>query len=96
MSRGRRRRLLPTACKTSPGGQPARPYKEEDHDCRYPRQAHVTSTDGTKIGVTVSGQGRPLAVSPGDHSAHTIQQEADDIAAVLDLVGPDAIPLGHS
>jgi pimeloyl-ACP methyl ester carboxylesterase len=94
-----------------------------------PRQAHVTSTDGTKIAVTVTGQGRPLVVSPGalnaaqdwqiladllaprfttyaidrrgrgasgDNGEHTIQREADDIAAVLDLAGPDALLLGHS
>ncbi|WP_421106442.1 alpha/beta fold hydrolase [Streptomyces sp. NEAU-S77] len=94
-----------------------------------PRQAHVTSTDGTKIAVTITGQGRPLVVSPGalnaaqdwqvladllaprfatyaidrrgrgasgDNGEHTIQREADDIAAVLGLAGPDAILLGHS
>ncbi|MET7519394.1 alpha/beta hydrolase [Streptomyces sp. NPDC005480] len=94
-----------------------------------PRPSDVTSTDGTEIAVTVTGQGRPLVVSPGalnaaqdwqlladllaphfttyaidrrgrgasgDHSQHTIQREADDIAAVLDLAGPDAILLGHS
>jgi len=30
-----------------------------------PRQTYVTSADGTKIAVTVTGQGRPLAISPG-------------------------------
>ncbi|WP_256916635.1 hypothetical protein [Streptomyces hilarionis] len=29
------------------------------------RHAHVTSTDGTEIAVTITGQGRPLVVSPG-------------------------------
>jgi pimeloyl-ACP methyl ester carboxylesterase len=94
-----------------------------------PCQSHVTSTDGTEIAVTITGQGRPLVVSPGalnaaqdwqvladllaprfttyaidrrgrgasgDNGEHTIQREADDIAAVLDLAGPDAILLGHS
>ncbi|MCW8382621.1 alpha/beta fold hydrolase [Streptomyces justiciae] len=32
----------------------------------------------------------------GDHGEHIIQREADDIAAVLGLAGPDAILLGHS
>ena len=94
-----------------------------------PSQAHVTSTDGTKIAVTITGQGRPLVVSPGalnaaqdwqvladllaprfttyaidrrgrgasgDSEQHTLRQEADDIAAVLELAGPDSILLGHS
>ncbi len=30
-----------------------------------PRQTQVTSADGTVIAVTVTGQGRPLVVSPG-------------------------------
>src|SRR3954447_4314176 len=94
-----------------------------------PRQAFVTSADGTKISVTVTGQGRPLVISPGalntaqdwqlladalaphltvhavnrrghgdsdDHEDHNLAREQDDIAAVLDLAGPDAILLGHS
>ena len=32
----------------------------------------------------------------GDSEQHTLRQEADDIAAVLELVGPDSILLGHS
>lgn len=94
-----------------------------------PRQTYVTSADGTKIAVTVTGQGRPLVVSPGalnaaqdwqlladvvaphlttyavdrrghgtsgDSPDHSIEREQEDIAAVLDLAGPDAILLGHS
>jgi pimeloyl-ACP methyl ester carboxylesterase len=90
-------------------------------------QAHVTSADSTRIAVTVTGQGRPLVVSPGalcaapdwqllanalapqmttydrrghgasgDSGAFSIQREQEDIAAVLDLAGPEAILLGHS
>ncbi|MFI9173648.1 alpha/beta fold hydrolase [Streptomyces lincolnensis] len=94
-----------------------------------PRQTHVTSADGTAIAVTVTGQGRPLVVSPGalctaqdwqlladvlaphmstyavDRRGHgasgdspdfSIEREQEDIAAVLELAGPDAILLGHS
>lgn len=94
-----------------------------------PRQTHVTSADGTKIAVTVTGQGRPLVVSPGalnaaqdwqlladelaphlttfavdrrghgasgDAPGHGIEREQEDIAAVLDLAGPEAVLLGHS
>ena len=93
------------------------------------RQAYVTSADGTKIAVTVTGQGRPLVISPGalnaaqdwqlladalaphlttyavdrrghgasgDSPDHNIEREQEDIAAVLELAGPDAILLGHS
>jgi pimeloyl-ACP methyl ester carboxylesterase len=94
-----------------------------------PSRTHVTSADGTTIAVTVTGQGRPLVVSPGalntaqdwqplanvlaphmtthavdrrgrgasgDSPAFSIEREQDDIAAVLELAGPDAILLGHS
>ncbi|MGN9758148.1 alpha/beta fold hydrolase [Streptomyces sp. SD31] len=94
-----------------------------------PQQTQVTSADGTAIGVTVTGQGRPLVVSPGalcaaqdwqlladvlaphmttyavdrrghgaggDSSDFDIEREQEDIAAVLELAGPDAILLGHS
>lgn len=94
-----------------------------------PLQTHVTSADGTKISVTVTGQGRPLVISPGalntaqdwqpladalaprmttyavdrrghgasgDNPQHSIEREQEDIAAVLDLAGPDAVLLGHS
>jgi pimeloyl-ACP methyl ester carboxylesterase len=93
------------------------------------RQTYVTSADGTKIAVTITGQGRPLVVSPGslaaaedwqllanvlaeqvttyavdrrghgssaDNADFSIEREQEDIAAVLDLAGPDAILLGHS
>ena len=93
------------------------------------RQQHVTSADGTTIAVTVTGQGRPLVVSPGslstaqdwqaladvlaphvttyavdrrghgasgDNADFSIEREQQDIAAVLELAGPDAILLGHS
>lgn len=96
---------------------------------KRPRQTHVISADGTKIAVTVTGEGRPLVISPGalnaaqdwqlfadtlaphlttytvDRRGHgasgdgpefSIEREQDDIAAVLDLAGPDAILLGHS
>ncbi|WP_255640281.1 hypothetical protein [Glycomyces sp. TRM65418] len=29
------------------------------------RQVYATSADGTKIAATVTGQGRPLVISPG-------------------------------
>jgi pimeloyl-ACP methyl ester carboxylesterase len=94
-----------------------------------PRTLNVTSADGTDIAVTVTGQGRPLVVSPGslesamfwqltanvlapalttyavdrrghgasgDNPSHSIEREQEDIAAVLELAGPDAVLLGHS
>jgi len=94
-----------------------------------PQHKHVVSADGTTIGVTVTGQGPPLVVSPGslnaaadwqfladllapqmttytvdrrgrgasgDTTAHSIEREQADIAAVLELAGPDAVLLGHS
>ena len=94
-----------------------------------PRQAFVTSKDGTRIAVTITGSGRPLVISPGalnsaadwqlladalaphlttyavdrrghgasgDAPDHRLEREQEDIAAVLDLAGPDAIVLGHS
>lgn len=90
---------------------------------------HVTSTDGTRIGITSTGSGRPLVVvhgalntaqdwqpladrltphtttwavdrrgrgTSGDNTEHSLKQEQDDIGAVLDLVGPDAILVAHS
>ncbi|MGW1720715.1 alpha/beta fold hydrolase [Streptomyces sp. NPDC002156] len=93
------------------------------------RQSFVTSADGTRIAVTVTGQGRPLVISPGalnaaqdwqlladalaphltihavdrrghgasgDSLDHSLEREQEDIAAVLDLAGPDAVLLGHS
>jgi pimeloyl-ACP methyl ester carboxylesterase len=119
----RARTAAPT--ETAPAASPRKKPMNADQ----PRQAYVTSTDATRIAVTITGRGRPLVVSPGalnaaqdwqiladllaprfttyaidrrgrgasaDSDAHTIQHEADDIAAVLDLAGPDAILLGHS
>ena len=93
------------------------------------RQQHVTSADGTMIAVTVTGQGRPLVVSPGslstaqdwqpvadalaphfttyavdrrghgasgDNPDFSIEREQQDIAAVVELAGPDALLLAHS
>lgn len=93
------------------------------------RQHYVTSADGTKISVSITGAGPPLVVSPGslataedwqfvadalatqmtsyavdrrghgasrDGPSFSIQREQEDIAAVLDLAGPDATLLGHS
>jgi pimeloyl-ACP methyl ester carboxylesterase len=93
------------------------------------RQVTATSADGTKIAATVTGDGRPLVISPGalntaqdwqlladalaphcttyavDRRGHgasedgpkfDFEREQEDIAAVLDLAGPDAILFGHS
>ncbi|PZU39908.1 MAG: alpha/beta hydrolase [Microbacterium sp.] len=90
---------------------------------------HVTSPDGTRIGATVTGEGRPLvichgsintaahwrgfadAMAPfmtvyaadrrgrgesGDGAAYAFRREVEDIEAVLDVAGPDAVLLGHS
>jgi pimeloyl-ACP methyl ester carboxylesterase len=93
------------------------------------RQQHVTSADGTRICVTVTGDGPPLVVCPGalavaedwqavadtlaprmstyavDRRGHgasgdgpvfSIEREQEDLAAVLELAGPDAVLVGHS
>ena len=92
-------------------------------------QTFVTSTDGTRISVTVTGRGRPLVLvhgslstaadwqrvadsladhmttyaidrrgygSSGDAARCSVERERDDVAAVLQLAGPDAIRFGHS
>ncbi|WP_376776147.1 alpha/beta fold hydrolase [Nonomuraea jabiensis] len=124
----RRRPSVPPARPPRVGRPPGRTRKKI-MTAATTHQSHMTSTDGTEIAVTVTGQGRPLVVSAGalnaaqdwqiladllaphfttyaidrrgrgasgDNSEHTIQREADDIAAVLELAGPDAILLGHS
>ncbi|MDV9171296.1 alpha/beta hydrolase [Streptomyces sp. W16] len=94
------------------------------------RQTFVTSTDGTRISVTVTGRGgRPLVLvhgslgtsadwqrvadgladhmttyaidrrghgSSGDAAHYTVERERDDVTAVLQLAGPNAILFGHS
>ena len=93
------------------------------------RVIHVTSADGTRIGATVTGKGRPLVISHGsinsaahwapfaaamsscmtvyavdrrgrgesaDHETYEFQREVEDIEAVLQKAGPDAVLLGHS
>jgi pimeloyl-ACP methyl ester carboxylesterase len=90
---------------------------------------HVTSPDGTRIGATVTGAGRPLVIShgsinsaahwaafaramapfmtvyavdrrgrgeSGDQDAYDFRREVEDIGAVLDEAGPDAVLFGHS
>ena len=47
-----------------------------------PCQSHVTSTDGTEIAVTITGQGRPLVESPGALNA------AQDWQVLADLLAP--------
>ena len=92
-------------------------------------QTFVTSTDGTRISVTVTGRGRPLVLvhgslstaadwqrvadsladhmttyaidrrgygNSGDTARYSVERERDDVAAVLQLAGPDAILFGHS
>jgi pimeloyl-ACP methyl ester carboxylesterase len=93
------------------------------------RRQHVTSADGTKIAVTITGEGPPLVACPGslatardwrmvaralaprmttyavdrrghgdsgDGTAYGLGREQDDLAAVMELAGPDATLLGHS
>ncbi|WP_157531711.1 alpha/beta fold hydrolase [Kitasatospora sp. Root187] len=42
----------------------------------------MTSTDGTEIAVTLTGQGRPLAISPGALNA------SQDWQLLADLLAP--------
>lgn len=93
------------------------------------RQTFVTSADGTRISVTVTGRGRPLVLAHGslstsadwqrvvdgladhmtvhaldrrgygrseDSAPYSVEREREDLTAVLELAGPDAILFGHS
>ncbi|TDU02542.1 pimeloyl-ACP methyl ester carboxylesterase [Streptomyces sp. 846.5] len=65
-----------------------------DQEERHER--HTAAADPRHLHRRHQDRDRRGRAASGDSDEHSLRHEADDIAAVLDLAGPDAILLGHS